>query len=48
MTTCKERDYLYQLKVYTSLIDIQIEIKNPAQKWAGLQLVVGCRETKPH
>lgn len=48
MTICKERDYLYQLKVYTFLIDTQLEIKNPAQKWAGLQLVVGCRETKPH
>ena len=48
MTICKERAYLYQLKVYTSFIDIQIETKNPAQKWAGLQLVVGCRETKPH
>jgi len=43
MAICKERDYLYKLKVYTSLIDIQIEIKNPAQNWAGLQLVVGCR-----
>jgi hypothetical protein len=48
MTIYKEKDYLYQLNVYTFYIDIQITTKNPAQKWAGLQLVVGCRETKPH